>query len=157
MHRYDTDVAAWAMEQAALLRAGQLDGLDLPNLAEEIEDVGRREHRELISRLAVLLAHLLKWQYQPARRGASWERTIRAQRKDILYHLDDNPSLRGRLTDARLLDLTWSRALALAVTDTGLDCFPEACPWDLTDEALNSGWWPGVGPASGAARERMPG
>ncbi|MDR0781146.1 MAG: DUF29 domain-containing protein [Pseudomonadales bacterium] len=68
---YDKDVVAWAAEQAALLRAGKFSALDVEHLAEEIEDVGKSEQRELSNRMAVLLAHLLKWQYQSARRGAS--------------------------------------------------------------------------------------
>jgi hypothetical protein len=68
---YDQDVVAWAAEQARLIRAGQFDQLDLEYIADEIEDVGKSEKRELASRLAVLLARLLKWQHQPARRCAS--------------------------------------------------------------------------------------
>lgn len=68
---YEVDVVAWASEQAALLRAGKLSDIDIRHIAEEIEDVGKSEQRELASRMAVLLAHLLKWQYQPGRRGSS--------------------------------------------------------------------------------------
>ena len=68
---YEKDVVAWAMEQAALLRAGNLSALDIEHIAEEIEDVGKSEKRELASRMAVLLSHLLKWQHQPGRRGSS--------------------------------------------------------------------------------------
>ena len=57
---YDADVVAWSSEQAALLRAGRFSELDIEHLADEIEDVGRSEERELGSRMAVLLAHLLK-------------------------------------------------------------------------------------------------
>ena len=82
--RYETDVVAWANEQAAFVRAGRLDMMDLENIAEEIEDVGKSEQREISSRMAVLLMHLLKWQYQPGRRGNSWARTIKIQRKSLL-------------------------------------------------------------------------
>jgi hypothetical protein len=82
---YEKDVVAWAKEQAALLRAGKLSAIDVEHIAEEIEDVGKSEQRELVNRMAVLLAHLLKWQFQPDRRGASWMRTIDAQRADIAY------------------------------------------------------------------------
>lgn len=64
---YDTDIVAWAQEQARLLRAGRFDALDIEHIAEEIEDVGKSEQRELENRMAVLLAHLLKWQHQPDR------------------------------------------------------------------------------------------
>ena len=80
MNAYDKDINAWAQEQARLLRAGRFEMLDIEHIAGEIEDVGKSEQRELASRMAVLLAHLLKWQYQPERRGASWEKTIKAQR-----------------------------------------------------------------------------
>lgn len=86
--RYETDVVAWANEQARFIRAGQFDLLDLEHIAEEIEDVGKSEQRELASRIAVLLAHLLKWQYQPDRRGASWRATIRTQRNLIEKRLN---------------------------------------------------------------------
>ena len=69
---YETDVVAWANEQARLIRAGKFDQLDLEHLAEEIEDVGKSEQRELASRMAVLLMHLLKWKFQPERRSKSW-------------------------------------------------------------------------------------
>ena len=74
---YDTDIIAWANEQAALIRARRFDLLDLEHIAEEIEDVGKSEKRELASRMAILLSHLLKWQFQSGRRGASWQRTIK--------------------------------------------------------------------------------
>jgi hypothetical protein len=142
MHAYDEDVLAWSQEQARLIRAGRFDLLDVEHIAEEIEDVGKSEQRELANRMAILLAHLLKWQHQPERRGASWERTIKAQRKEIAYHLDETPSLRPKLLEPRWLDMVWARALAQAVAETGLDCFPEACPWMMDDEVLNPAWLP---------------
>ncbi len=75
--RYETDVVAWANEQAALLRAGKLSEIDIINIAEEIEDVGKSEQRELASRMAVLIAHLLKWKYQLSHRGTRWERIVK--------------------------------------------------------------------------------
>ena len=74
---YDRDFYAWANQQAALLRAGRLAEADIENIAEEIESMGRSEKRELVSRLVVLLQHLLKWQFQPLFRGASWRLTYR--------------------------------------------------------------------------------
>lgn len=77
---YTEDFYAWANQQAALLRAGKLEAADIAHIAEEIESMGRGEKRELINRLAMLLMHLLKWQYQPGLRGNSWRLTIREQR-----------------------------------------------------------------------------
>jgi len=142
MHAYDEDVLAWSQEQARLIRAGRFDLLDVEHVAEEIEDLGKSEQRELANRMVILLAHLLKWQHQPERRGASWERTIKAQRIEIAYHLEETPRLRPKLLEPRWLDMVWARALAQAVAETGLDCFPEACPWMIDDEVLNPAWLP---------------
>jgi hypothetical protein len=142
MQTYEKDLNAWANEQAQLLRAGRYDLLDIEHIAGEIEDVGKSEQRELASRLVILLAHLLKWRYQPERRCASWEKTIKAQRKEISYALEESPSLVPKLQEARWLDMVWARAVAQAVNETGLDCFPDACPWAVQDEALNESWLP---------------
>ena len=76
MTRYEKDVVAWSREQAELLRAGRWAELDINHIADEIDDVGKSEQRELANRMAVLLAHLLKWQFQPDRQSANWRRTI---------------------------------------------------------------------------------
>ncbi len=76
---YESDIVAWSHEQARLLRTGRSDLLDLDHIADEIEDVGQSEQREPASRMALLLAHLLKWTYRPELRGASWEISIRNQ------------------------------------------------------------------------------
>ena len=81
---YEQDYHAWAQETAQLIRQGRFLEVDVEHLAEEIEDMGASRERELESRLGVLLAHLLKWRYQPERRGASWEAAIKEQRQRIL-------------------------------------------------------------------------
>ncbi len=95
---YDRDFYAWATEQAALLRAGRLAEADVQHIAEEIETLGRGEKRELVNRLAVLL--LVKWEYQPERRGKSWRLTMEEQRRQLSRHLRDNPSLRASQDEA---------------------------------------------------------
>jgi len=80
---YSGDFHAWAFRQAALLREGRRSELDWENLAEEIGDLGTSQRSELVSRLEVLLTHLLKWQFQPERRGRSWSQTIAEQRDRI--------------------------------------------------------------------------
>ena len=139
--KYDSDIVAWANEQAELIRAGRFDLLDLEHIAEEIEDVGKSERRELVSRMVVLLMHLLKWQYQPERRGASWERTIRLQRRDVAFCLNETPSLAPMLKDHVWIGVFWDKAVAQAIAETGLDLFPEVCPWSM-DEVLKSDWLP---------------
>lgn len=138
---YEQDIVAWANEQANLIRAGRFDLLDLEHIAEEIESVGKSEKRELASRMAVLLAHLLKWQYQPVRRGSSWEKTIRVQRKEIAYEIKNTPSLKPLLSNAEWIDLIWGRAVSIAMDETGLDTFPENCPW-TPEQILNIKFYP---------------
>ncbi|CAO3429765.1 DUF29 domain-containing protein [Azospirillum doebereinerae] len=138
---YERDFYAWANEQAALLRAGKLDAADIAHIAEEIESMGRTEKRELISRLSVLLLHLLKWQFQPGRRGAGWEATITVQRDDLSDHLRDNPSLKAKLDEA-IAD-AYRKAVILAVGETGQlkSSFPAACPWPF-EQLMDMDFWP---------------
>jgi hypothetical protein len=141
MQTYEDDIVAWANEQAHLLRSGQFDRLDIAHIAEEIEDVGKSEQRELASRMAVLLAHLLKWKYQSERRGRSWESAIRTQRRAIELRLERTPSLRAILRDTGWWEETWADAVAEATRETGLDTFPEHCPWPASD-TLEPDWLP---------------
>lgn len=139
--RYETDVLAWSNEQARLLRAGQFGLLDLEHIAEEIEDVGKSEQRELASRLAVLMAHLLRWHYQPERQSASWQRTIKEQRRALTFHLKQVPSLQTRLADADWLGAIWADAITRAIEETGMGGFPEECHWAVAD-LLSQDWLP---------------
>ena len=138
---YEHDIVAWAKEQAHLLRSGQLSVLDIEHLAEEIEDVGKSEQRELASRMAVLLAHLLKWQYQPERQGSSWQRTIKEQRKAVLRRLKNTPSLKSSIYDTEWLEDAWGDAVSITIHETGMDCFPEICPWTIAN-ILSEDWLP---------------
>lgn len=139
--RYEHDIVAWANEQSRLIRAGRFDLLDLEHIAEEIEDVGKSEQRELANRMAVLLTRLLKWQYQAERQGNSWRRTIREQRRGISARLDETPSLRAKLDDAKWWDGVWADAVAQASQETELDLFPNACPWTKA-EIIDLEWLP---------------
>ena len=125
---YERDFYAWSREQADLLRAGKLSEADIEHIAEEIDSMGRTEKRELISRLDVLLLHLLKWRYQPGKRGSSWEASISNRRDDIADHLDDNPSLKPLLPQT--LASAYRKACREAVAETGLagSIFTESCP-----------------------------
>lgn len=91
---YDSDFARWAQEQAARLRARDAS-LDWDNLAEEIDSLGKSDRRELLSRLTVILEHLLKFQYGLSRDPAQgWSRTILRERAAVDRLLSDSPSLR---------------------------------------------------------------
>ena len=98
---YDGDVVAWANEQARRLRAGEFHRLDIEHIADEIEDVGKSEQQELVNRVALLIAHLLKWHYQPGHRSRSWENTIREQRRRCQRRLKKTPQASGRNADGR--------------------------------------------------------
>jgi Domain of unknown function DUF29 len=138
---YDKDFYAWSLHNAALIREGKLSEVDLEHVAEEIEDMGKNNRRELMSRLAVLLAHLLKWRFQPERRGNSWKYTIKRQRFEVQDLLKESPSLKYEL--AKQLDHAYEKALITAVEETGLsqNTFPETSPFSLT-EALDGNFFP---------------
>jgi hypothetical protein len=138
---YDTDIVAWASEQAELIRARKWDALDLEHIAEEIEDVGKSEKRELRSRLAVLTGHLLKWEYQPDKRGKSWMTTIEAQRESLALLLKAAPSLKHLLLDEELIKLVWSDARALASGETGIHDISRQPLWDI-DAILDKDFFP---------------
>lgn len=140
---YDEDVIAWANEQAALLRAGKLSAIDIEHIAEEIEDVGKSEQRELANRMAVLLSHLLKWEFQSERRGASWETTIHTQRNSIERRIRKTPSLKASLNDPDWCADTWDDAVEAASKETGLSytTLPETCPWSM-EQVLDPTFFP---------------
>ncbi|MDR3515680.1 MAG: DUF29 domain-containing protein [Azospirillaceae bacterium] len=138
---YERDFFAWANQQAALLRSGNLSQADIRNIAEEIESMGRTEKRELVSRLTVLLMHLLKWQFQPERRGRSWLSTITIQRHALADHLADNPSLKSTLDQALVRAYEDGRLGAIGETDLPESLFPAECPWSF-EKITNTGFWP---------------
>ena len=138
---YDRDFHAWAQEQASLLRDGRFSEADIDHIAEEIESMGKTEKRELVSRLTVLLLHLLKWRYQPERRGRSWDATIRVQRGLLADHLADNPSLKTQLSDAIEAAYRYARIEAGAEAGLDEDRSPGPCPWSF-GQILAADFWP---------------
>jgi hypothetical protein len=138
---YELDFYAWAMKNAEIIREGRLEEIDAENIAEELESIGKSQKRALASRLVVLLAHLLKWQYQPESRTRSWKNTIKVQRLDLRELLDESPSLRPSLQEA--LVSAYTKARLLAAPDTGLDEteLPEGCPFTI-EQALDPDYWP---------------
>ena len=128
---YETDIAAWASEQAQLLRSGVWSSLDLENIAEEIEDVGRSERHELDSRVAVLIGHLLKWKFQPEKRSKSWIDTIDVQRLRVEARLRRTPSLKRFLADQAWRQEAWLDGLSIAQNETGLHGLPREPVWTV--------------------------
>lgn len=141
MVAYDKDLYARAIEQASLLRAGRLHEADLEHIADEIDSLGKSERRELVNGLAVLLAHLLKWQVQPSFRGTSWQLTIQEQRRRLHRHLQDNPSLAARLPE--WLEQGYELGLLIARREAGLggQALPPANPW-TPDQILDETFYP---------------
>jgi len=138
---YETDFYGWLEQQAKVLKAGSFASLDLENLIEEIESMGKSQQRALESRLEILLMHLLKWQFQASRIGPSWKYTIREQRKRIDDHLKKNPSLKARIPEA--LETAYGYALMGAAEETGIQesSFPTQCPWTF-EQVLDPSFWP---------------
>jgi uncharacterized protein DUF29 len=136
-------VLLWSQEQARLLRARRFSELDIEHLADEIEDVGKSEKRELASRMAVLLAHLLKWSSQPNKRTNSWRATINDQRKRVALALKETPSLKAVMRDPLWQEAVWLDARAEARKETGLmeEDLAEACPWSM-EETAEAEFWP---------------
>jgi hypothetical protein len=128
---YDQDFLAWTEQQAALLRAGRVDQLDLDNLAEELDTMGRSEWGELENRLEVLLMHMLKWDYQRARRSRSWKATMREQRNALRRLLRRSPGLKRDL-EATIADV-YRDAVGRAIDETGLSAatFPDQLPYTV--------------------------
>jgi hypothetical protein len=126
---YDQDFAVWTSETARLLRAGRFDEVDIAHVAEEIEDMGKRDKRELHSRLTVLLLHLLKCNWQPNKQSSGWQSTIITQRAELEQLFEDSPSLR-RTIGAAVLKV-YPAALRTAAVETGVPAatFPRDCPF----------------------------
>ncbi len=142
---YDADFYAWTEQQAGALKLRDWRALDIDNLLEEVESMGKQLRAELRNRLAVLLAHLAKWQVQTttrARHGRSWQLTIVEQRAQLALHMRDNPSLEPYAA-GEAVDDAWRIACPLAARESGLslESFPEHCPFTWED-AMRDGWMP---------------
>lgn len=127
---YDADETAWLETMAAAIRQGRLDELDYAHLGEYLSDMAKRDRREVESRLAVLLAHLLKWEHQPAKRSGKWRRTIVVQRQKLASLLES-----GVLHNhaAAILGDAYAKGVRQAVAETELPTvtFPKDCPYSL--------------------------
>jgi hypothetical protein len=142
MHpKYEEDFYGWAMKNASLLKQGKFNEADIENIIEEIESMGRSEKSQLMNRFSVLIAHLLKWQFQPDFRGRSWHGTIKEQRKRAKMLLKENPSLKSKLSD------TFADAYELAIdqiekeTPIDLKILPLECPYTI-EQALDDNFFP---------------
>jgi hypothetical protein len=138
---YERDFIEWVHHNAGLLRSGCLEKADIDHIAEEIEDLGKSQHRALESRLEALIEHLLKWKIQPERRSRSWHNTIREQRAQIARPLRKMPSLGPQLPEN--LGEIYEGAVAGALLDTRLPetAFRASSPFSL-DQILDPSFYP---------------
>jgi hypothetical protein len=138
---YEQDYYLWLEKTASLLRDGHLGELDIPNLIEEIEDMGRSEKRAVESNLVVILMHLLKYKYQPEQRSNSWKSTIREHRRRLRKAFKDSPSLKpyfGEVSDECYQD---ARLQTADETGLPLETFPVQSPF-TPEEALSPDYLP---------------
>jgi len=129
---YETDETAWLDTMSQLAAHGRIEDLDCPHLSEYLADMARRDRREVASRFVVLLAHMLKWQYQQDRRSVSWQTTILEQRFELRGLVESGTLFNHALS---ILPKTYTDAIKLAAAETGLsrESFPAGCPWTLDD------------------------
>jgi hypothetical protein len=137
---YETDFYLWTQQQADLLRQGALSAIDVENLIEEIESMGASDRRSISSFLELVIMHLLKWQYQPERRGTSWRTSISKGRNAIERTLEYSPSLKRQLPEMIIAEYRRARKEASLETGLPLTTFPEQCPF--TVEQITGDYWP---------------
>lgn len=138
---YEADYWAWTQQQAEALRKRSGNELDWDLLAQELDALGATEERELRSRYGVLMAHLLKWAYQPDRRSRSWTNTIADQRDKIAGHFERNPGLKSLDADIFSRAYRDARRQASSETDLDLDLFPASPPFTI-EQVKSEDWLP---------------
>lgn len=148
---YEGDFHAWAFEQAALMRALAPKTLDVENIAEELEALGRGERRAVVARWRLIIQHLLKWQYQPEKRSRSWFSTISRERDQLRMLEAESPSLAARAVE--LIESVYDLAVRATVRETNLprSTFPTRCPY-APDDLRDDRFFPGA-PASAEFQE----
>ncbi len=139
---YDADLAGWAYAQADLLCTRRPAGIDWANIAEELKDLGNSQFKAFSSAVGVIIAHMLKWDMQPDRRGNSWAGSIRVHRVHAAYELRTNPSFKSRLDEA--LELAWPQGVGTASgeMDVARRDMPMACPYSWDDIMTRPFEWP---------------
>lgn len=142
MHpKYEEDFYGWTMANVSLLKQGKLKEADMEHIIEELEEMGRSEKYQLINRLSILIAHLLKWKYQPDLRGRSWSGTIKEQRHRIERLIKQNPSLKGEIPEAIQEGFSDSKDLIEKETPIDLKLLPDQCPYTF-EQCLDDEFFP---------------
>lgn len=135
------DVYGWAVHTAQLLRNRQMSEVDFEGIIEELEEIGISNKHALKNRLAQLIFHLLKWQFQPDFRGRSWEGTIKEQRIRLSDLLEDNPSLKPLIEESIKKAYTLSLVLIRKETPVDLKVLPTECPYTF-EQLMNDEFYP---------------
>ncbi len=137
---YEKDFYAWIQHHIELLKQGRLAEIEVDILIEELESMGKRDKRELVSHFIILIAHLIKWQFQPHRPSNSWPNSIDEQRIQITKQLEDSPSLKPFLSEA--ITKAYPDAVKLASKEArSLITFPTSCPYHL-EQLLDEEFYP---------------
>ena len=138
---HDKDIYGWAVHTARLLREKKMDEVDFENIIEEMEALGRSERHELMNRLSLVIAHLLKWQFQPTMRGHNWKYTIKEQRAQSKVHAEDNPSLKSQMNE--IISKAYKIAVSRAARETKLEekSFPSQCPYTF-EQIMDEEFYP---------------
>lgn len=139
---YESDFAQWSAEQAQLIREGQFEAVDLENVAEEIESLGRSDKREVGNRIGIVLLHLLKWEFQPSQRKPGWLLTLDEQRDQIAWLLSESPSLKAGVRTSIVDRFPLARRKAADETGVGLKALPIDCLYSI-DDVLSQEFLPG--------------
>jgi hypothetical protein len=146
---YELDFYGWINHNLALLKQGRLQDVDLDHLIEELEYMATQDKNTLASRFIILIAHLLKWQFQLKQlterwenyNGSSWRGSINEQRTKISFHLENSPSLKKHLKEA--VEKAYPKAVSLAIKETKLSpkVFPKTCPYSV-EQLLSEDFYP---------------
>lgn len=140
-HTYGGDFYAWTIETSELLREGRVNEVDLKQIAEEIEDMGKNDRRALSSYLKLLMVHLLKWHFQTTHRSTSWKLSIANARDEVRDLLQESPSLRAKLEQLNTDRYPAARKRASLETGLSLESFPDTCPFSV-EQLLDDEYWP---------------
>ncbi|KJU82600.1 protein containing DUF29 [Candidatus Magnetobacterium bavaricum] len=138
---YEVDFYQWVFYNADLLRQGRFAEIDIENIVEELESMGKNNKRELLNRLMVLIKHLLKWQYQPKRRSRSWSTTIDNQRSDVKRLLEDSPSLKNNIETVIAKEFIEAKRKFEVETGINANTLPETCPYTF-EQLMDYGFLP---------------
>lgn len=138
---YDEDFALWSAEQAELIRKGKLDRVDIENVAEELEGLGRQEKRLIESYLQSIAMQMLRWHYQPEYRCGKWQSTLLEYRSRLDDLLEHSPSLVSHPAAVLQEEYVIAREWIAIETSVYLDLIPTECPWSI-DKVLDPDFLP---------------